>query len=233
MEEALGLRTPPDWEHIEKYPARATLPATVTHVDRTLKLPYQYRRKYDQGVEGACVGFGASWLTSIHNGGLFDARWLYQQAQLVDSWPSTPPEEGTSVRAAMDILRKIGHRKVFRGKTSDPLAHYGILENRWARNVDEMRTAISEGKAITIGVNWYQNFDRPVKKSNRWWIGQGDLGFIRGGHAVCVYGASDKYQAFRVVNNWGVRYPTVLLPYETMQRLLNEYGEATLITDAP
>lgn len=35
-----------------------------------------------------------------------------------------------------------------------------------------------------FGINWYSNFDRPVKTSNRWWIGLGPLGQIRGGHAI-------------------------------------------------
>lgn len=231
MERALGLLTPPDWEHIEKYPYQITSVPTI--VNRTLALPYHYRERYDQGTEGACVGFGSSWATSIFNGGFYDARWLYKEAQLIDSWSDTPPQEGTSVRAGMDILRKRGHRKIFRGKTATEDLRWGILENKWATNVDQMRTAISEGRPVVIGVNWYANFDRPVKKSNGHWIGQGDLGRVRGGHCVCVYGASDKYQAFRIVNNWGKEYPTVLMPYETMQRLLNEHGEATLITDAP
>jgi len=40
---------------------------------------------------------------------------------------------------------------------------------------------------VTIGVNWYENFDEPVKDSRgRWWIGRGPLGSIRGGHCVCL-----------------------------------------------
>lgn len=230
MEGALGRNEPTDWIHVDKYPFR--IAASVARVEKALALPYQYRSKYDQGQEGACVGFGSSWMSSIHNRVFYDARWLYHEAQFVDEWGDTPPEEGTSVRAGMDILRKVGHRRIYRGKTLDANLKEGILENRWATTVDEMRTAISQGKAITIGVNWYANFDRPIDKDNRKWIGIGDLGRIRGGHCVCLYGASDKYQAFRMVNNWGVGYPLVLLPYNVMQRLLNEHGEATLVTDA-
>lgn len=226
-----GRRIPTDWEHVDKYPFR--IAASVAKVEKTLALPYQYRVKYDQGQEGACVGFGSSWMSSIHNRVFYDARWLYHEAQLIDEWGDTPPEEGTSVRAGMDILRKIGHRRIYRGKALDANLKEGILENRWATTVDEMRTAISQGKAITIGVNWYANFDNPIDRDKKKWIGVGDLGRIRGGHCVCIYGASDKLQAFRMVNNWGVGYPLVLLPYSTMQRLLNEHGEATLVTDAP
>lgn len=42
---------------------------------------------------------------------------------------------------------------------------------------------------IIIGVDWYSNFDNPVKdKDGSWWIGKdkNNLGFIRGGHAVCI-----------------------------------------------
>lgn len=227
----LGRRVPTDWKHVEKYGIR--LVQMVATVNKTLALPYQYRSKYDQGEEGSCVGFGSSWLTSIDNHLFYAARWLYQQAQLVDDWADTPPQEGTSVRAAMDVLRKVGHSQILHGKTLPPDIKHGILENRWATQVDEMRTAISEGKPIAIGVNWYSNFDHWQDDGNLHWIGRGDLGSIRGGHCVCVYGASDKHQAFKIVNNWGVGYPLVLMPYETMQRLLNEEGEATLITDAP
>lgn len=41
---------------------------------------------------------------------------------------------------------------------------------------------------VVIGVNWYENFDRPVRKDGAWWIGldAGRLGRIRGGHCVCL-----------------------------------------------
>jgi hypothetical protein len=40
---------------------------------------------------------------------------------------------------------------------------------------------------VTIGVNWYSNFDNPQQDSRgRWWIGKGNLGSIRGGHCVCL-----------------------------------------------
>lgn len=40
---------------------------------------------------------------------------------------------------------------------------------------------------VTIGINWYDNFDNPVEKDGRFWIGLGkNLGSIRGGHCVCL-----------------------------------------------
>ncbi len=51
-------------------------------------------------------------------------------------------------------------------------------------------TMPSTATPVVIGVNWYSNFDRPVLRRvrgrNYHVIGDGDLGRIRGGHAVCL-----------------------------------------------
>ncbi len=65
-------------------------------VNKVLDLPYQYRKYYDQGEQGACVGFGYSWMMSILNRRRYDPFWLYNEAQLIDPWDDTPPESGTS-----------------------------------------------------------------------------------------------------------------------------------------
>ena len=238
----LGRRIPTDWQHVQTYGIRTALPVTVEQVEDVLPLPYHLRRVYDQGQEGACVGYGTSWAKSIldrYGRGTFprfDPNWLYRGAQLIDDWAETPPEEGTSVRAAMDILRDHGHRRVWRGKTLEPEHRWGIHTNRWATRVDEMRTAIAEGIPVVIGINWYSAFDHPeyIASSREWWIapiGLTPLDRLRGGHCVCVYGASDRRQAFKIVNNWGMSYPLVWMPYDVMQQMLNEYGEAAIITD--
>lgn len=96
---------------------------------------------YDQGREGACVGFGSSRMMSLLNRRRYDARWLWNQAKLVDEWPDTNPgdDNGTSVRAAMDVLRDRGH--VAWGQ-QNPSAADGISANRWARTVDEVLGAL-------------------------------------------------------------------------------------------
>ena len=62
---------------------------------------------YNQGTEGACVGFGISRLASQLNRKLYDGFWLYHEAQKIDEWPGED-YDGTSVRAGLDILRKRG-----------------------------------------------------------------------------------------------------------------------------
>lgn len=231
MEHGLGRRVPTDWKHVEKYPLRRMLTEMVPVVERTLRLP-RYERYYDQGKEGACGGYSGSWMMSILNLVRYDPRWLYLQAQLIDEWDDTPPGEGTSVRAVLDILREVGHIPIIRGKrAAGPSLNEGIEQNRWAVNVDEVRTAIHNKAPVLLGVNWYADFGTPVLHRNEWWIGRGHLGRISGGHAICGYKASDRRQALGLVNTWGRKYPKVWIPYSTVERLLREDGEAGIVTD--
>lgn len=66
---------------------------------------------YDQGAEGACVGFAGSRIYSWHYGQLFFARWLWDIAKGLDVWPDTNAgdENGTSVKAGFDVVRDRGH----------------------------------------------------------------------------------------------------------------------------
>jgi len=240
----LGRREPQDWEHVEKYPYRSVQPLTAITTNRVLKLPV-FHSTWDQGREGACVGFGTSMMMSIINEAQartagqspythrYDPRWLWNEAKKIDAWPDTNPGDsnGTSVRAACDVLRDQGHVRVVSSKDQPVDLSQGITTNRWATAVDEIRTSISLGVPCSIGVNWYSNFDNPVRKGTEYWIGNGDLGSVRGGHCVCVYGASDARQAVRIENSWGKSYPLVWMPYATLARLLGENGEATTITD--
>ncbi|MGW0196580.1 hypothetical protein [Nonomuraea sp. NPDC003201] len=232
-ERPLGRRVPQDWRHVERYPYASVAPQTVPDVERALPLP-DFRRQYDQQREGACVGFSSSWAMSILNRPLYDARWLWDRAKEIDEWPDTNPgdNQGTSVRAAMDVLREQGHCRLFRGRRKEAALTDGIAANRWASTVDEIRTSIAYGTPVVLGCNWYADFDTPREQGKEGpWIGRGDLGRVRGGHAICVYRASDRLQAVRLVNSWGLDYPLVWMPYTTLQRLIDENGEATLVTD--
>lgn len=114
---------------------------------------------YDQGAEGACVGFGCSRMMSLLNRHRYDGRWLYQQAQLVDDWPDTPPAEGTSVRAGLDILRTVGHRRVAsRRPPSEPDPAEGIAANRWATDINDVLATIGRGGEGEIP--WLNNWGR-------------------------------------------------------------------------
>lgn len=232
MSPVLDRRIPTDFSHVSQYPLRAAVPTIPARVEDLLPIPYRLRAIYDQGQRGACVAFSGSWLMSTVNGGQRYDPWpLYAAAQSIDEWDDTPPGEGTSLRAGFDVLRTVGHWPVVRGKVRsvDPAA--GIETNRWAVSVDEIRAAIAEGMPVQFGINWYSAFFRPDSVNGEHWIGRGPWGYVAGGHAILCYGASDRRQAFRLVNSWGAGWPLVWLPYEAMRRLLAEDGEAGIVTD--
>lgn len=208
---------------------------TVPRVNRKLDLYKPYIPKYDQGAEGACVGFGFSWMMSIMNRRFYDAQWLYTEAQLVDPFHDTPPGSGTTSDAGAQVLISRGHRRIWGGHSMAPRIAEGIAFVRWAHHlnaVDELRTQISKGIPFGLGINWYSNFDQPKwSEANGWVIGEGDLGWLRGGHFICGYGASDDKEMFYLVNSWGMDYPLVKIPYRTVERMIQEDGDAAVITD--
>jgi hypothetical protein len=134
------------------------------------------------------------------------------------------------------MLRSVGHKLLHNhAHEHAPLIEDGIHEYRWATTVDDVRTCIAAGVPVTLGIDWMSNFDEPVRKGNgSWWIGEGDLGRVRGGHAIACYGASDRRQAVRLTNSWGKTWPLVWLSYDVLQKLLDgiqQPGEAAIITD--
>jgi hypothetical protein len=235
----------------------APSPFSLFVVNKRLALP-SWHWTHDQGYEGSCVGHGTVMERAISNtaqnrilrillpGRRYNPIDLWNEAKIRDEWPDTNPgdDNGTSVHAGYDVCLYEGLQRVksmqlgatgiptpIDAKTRD-IAE-GVSEVRWARTVDEVRFAIANGNPVTIGINWYSNFDNPTHKTgfNLSWIGEGDLGSIRGGHCVCIYGAADRYQAVAIKNSWGRSYPLIWMPYATLQRLLNEDGEAALVTD--
>lgn len=227
----------------------AAISAATKPVEKSLVLP-TWHAKHDQGEEGACVGFGTSMMLSILHEGVcrskgdktpyvrYNPWWLWDSAKVVDEFPDSNPGDGngTTVSAACKILTTQGHvvwMDEEDRKSIGPVdSNYGIDTVRWAQTVDEMRAAIAKGVPMSIGVNWYANFFTPTFDNSEYWIGKtGDLGVVRGGHCVAVYGASDERQAFRIKNSWGITYPEVWMPYSIMDRLLREGGEIALVTD--
>lgn len=233
-DQPLGRRIPTDWRHVERYPIRLltdtqTQPTGVpvalginwyTAFDRpelingrywvgrdpnnlgsirgghcvcikpsTLTDPLDWWAAMDQGNEGACVDFGSTRMMMLMNRRRYVPFWLYRAAQAIDEWDDTPPEEGTSVRAAMDVLRTVGHRRLFRGVEYAPSLAEGISANRWATTVDQVLDCLGG------------TFERRI----------GGVGFL---------------------NSWGRDYPHIVyMPLETLRRVLDEYGEASIITD--
>lgn len=240
----LDRRIPTNFAHVNKWPASGLrrLQRTVRTVERTMlpPLPALYQRIYDQGREGACVGFGESLLMSILNRTLFDAIWLYREAQQIDEFNDTPPAEGTTLSAGFDVLREKGHRRIVAGIPLPAMIEDGIVAvNRWLTTSDEGRTAIADGHPIVDGVFWFRGFDAPkliAKRNGRkleYWIPpRAKWGRITGGHCICRPGASDQRQAFAWLNSWGKSYPwPVFIDYADHEYLLAQQGESAIVTD--
>ena len=185
----------------------------------------------------------------------YDPWWLWDRAKESDPWTDTNPgdQNGTTVRSAVEVLMKQGHCLWEPADTTYNTIHedqdvdLGIQAVRWATTVDEMRTAIASRTPIAIGVDWYSNFGQPTPRKGaggkkEWWIGRGTRwGRKIGGHCLCVMAADDDRDAFGLKNSWGPDYPDhsapadlevdVWIPYNTMQKLLDAYGEACLVVD--
>lgn len=142
------------------------------------------REFYNQGPEGACVGFGISRLATILNGGkLYDGFWLYHEAQKVDEWPGED-YGGTSVRAGLDILRTRGHVTVVNGKPRPESLAEGISANRWARSTNDVLATLGYGGLDYVDFlnSWGTSYPlitrMPVTVLERLWQEDGEMGIV-------------------------------------------------------
>lgn len=103
---------------------------------------------YDQGNEGACVGYSCSRMMTLLNRKRYSAPWLYHESQKIDEWPGED-YDGTSVRAGCDVLRTEGHRYVYRSVAKPVSLAEGISANRWATSWDEVRAAAGVPDSIS------------------------------------------------------------------------------------
>jgi hypothetical protein len=128
---------------------------------------------YDQGSEGACVGFSVSRLMSQFNRRRYDARWLYHEAQRIDPWEggaypgAVPFYEGSAVRSGFDVLRLQGHRIVVKGHPNPPIRpQEGIITNRWATTWDDVRQSLGipdDVDGVPLLNSWGKSYPRVVR----------------------------------------------------------------------
>jgi hypothetical protein len=134
---------------------------------------------YDQGAEGACVGFGWSrCMTMLNEGNRYTARWLWDRAKETDEWSETNPgdDNGTSVRAAAEMLISAGH-VVWQDDHADDDASEratyaadvgeGLKAFRWAESVDEVHAVLDNPRADELGAvpflnSWGRDYPRRV-----------------------------------------------------------------------
>jgi hypothetical protein len=161
-----------------------------------------WREFYDQGKEGACVGFGWSrCMTILNDGQQYAARWLWDRAKEIDEWPETKPgdDQGTSVRAAAQILVKSGH-----------------VDWKPAYAKDDHTVRAKYRADVTDG----------IRKVYRWATSVAQV------HEALANPRADELGAVPILNSWGEGYPhRVWLPDSVLERLISEDGEIAIPTD--
>lgn len=166
----------------------------------------------DQGVEGACTGFGAEHVRALSPRPMRTsdqlARDVYHEARRQDEWPGED-YEGSSVNGAMKASRKMGL----------------ITSWRWAYNLQEADHGLSYHGAGELGIWWY---------SGMW--NTDATGFLHptgdrvGGHALALAGYRylNGAKAYRLENSWGPAWGDfggAWIWAVDLERLLREDGE--------
>jgi hypothetical protein len=198
---------------IEFDPASRAFPIRTLIGEKPLR-SYTWRCdvQLDQGPYGACVGF--SWAAElaarpkvVADIGYDDGMRIYRRAQLLDPWPETPPEEGSSVLAGAKVVREEGK----------------ILEYRWAFGLWEALLAIGWHGPTVFGIPWRAGMMHP----------DGDgmiraIGPIEGHHAILVNGISVRRELVRMHNSWGAEWGLngdAFISFDDLGQLLEDDGE--------
>jgi C1A family cysteine protease len=192
---------------------RKKLPKKIDYTDRMSKVS-------DQGMEGTCVGFATvdgvkeyqerkEWRRDVQ----LSVRYVYANAKKIDGFPDV---EGTTIRAAMKILKKKGvppekcwpyrpYQKDKPWKNANRLASkYKITRYVRLESLQEMKESLAVNGPFAAGVLVFDCWDR-VKKSGRIPMpGKGDM--CVGGHAICVVGYDDKKKLFKFKNSCGAEW---------------------------
>lgn len=191
------------------------------------KVGYRRRRSYtwrcwkvlDQGVEGACVGFGVGHelIARPAEVGAIDAKWcrsLYHEAQRIDPWPggsypgAKPQYEGTSVLAGVQIA----HQRKW------------MKEYRWSFSFEEFVIGVGFNGPAVIGVDWWTGM---MESDGAGFIHRS--GHPAGGHCTLVNAVSVSDRTFTIHNSWGPnwgRKGEARIKWDDMEALLKDRGEA-------
>lgn len=105
---------------------------------------------YNQGQEGACVGYGTCRALTLWNRRLYDGNRLYQEAKRIDEFPGED-YDGTSVRAGLDVARTEGAWRIVRKMTQGPILADGIESNWWPQSIEQVAYCLdpaSQGQSV-------------------------------------------------------------------------------------
>lgn len=227
------------------YLMRAYLPAIKLprKIDYTPKLsPVR-----DQGDEGVCVGFAVTSgmkeyqeLIDYKKLVLLSPRFIYNECKKIDGLPD---EEGTTIRAAMQALKRKGvcqekfwpyspHQKTKarEGAVTDA-KKFRIMTYARILNLNELRLSLVAKGPCVIGVEVFAGMMEtktglvPLPKRN-----ESSLG----GHAICPVGYDDTKKIIKFKNSWSDAWGNKgygFLPYAYVERYMRDAWSAVDIDD--
>lgn len=117
---------------------------------------------WNQGREGACVGFGTSRAASLYNRRFYDGFSLYNAAKTRDSWPGED-YSGTSVNAGLKTLQVQGAWRAT-PQGSQPFLKDGCTSFLWARSVEDVTAALKSSEPFVRILNsWGMGYPAEVR----------------------------------------------------------------------
>lgn len=170
----------------------------------------------NQGSEGACVGFGCKALLEaapFKQTGEPTAREIYLQARIIDEFDDDEVQEGTSVRAGLDVLRSLG-----------------LIRNYvWASNVEDVYQFLDKKGPVVAGVSWHGYF---TDLDGRMRFDGPEVG----GHSITFTGYDRTTRRFKFQNSWGTEFGARGFGYVTeadlSRELTKRYGVCAGIVEA-
>jgi hypothetical protein len=181
----------------------------------------------DQGVEGACVGFGVTHELAAYPAaatgldGRFARERIYWEAQHNDPWPggsypdASPRYEGTAVIEGVKAAQRLGYYE----------------EYRWAFSVDDVIRAVGHEGPVVVGSKWWTGMDNPSSSGL-----VAPTGTPRGGHCYLIRGVLLKPRwtegpVLRIRNSWGIDWGVrgdCFIKAADFAKLLADGGEAVV-----
>jgi hypothetical protein len=210
-------------------PPRSAVGAPTTKVYQHWYAP----KALDQGRSSSCVGHGCHQLLRaapvLNKKDIPSPYQIYNEAQLIDEWPGAEPTYyGTSVRAGIKVLARLGY----------------ISSYRWAFDAATAVNHILNVGPMVIGVDWREGM---MAVDDHGYVY--NKGRLIGGHCVILVGTNvaaknpDGTKGFcTILNSWGTGWANkgrAKISISALDELIRDQGEAAAVfetlkpTEAP
>jgi hypothetical protein len=198
-------------------------------------------------ISGNCVGFATATgmkeyqeFLDYEKLVLLSPRFVYSECKKIDGMPGL---EGTTIRAAMQVLKKLGvcqerfwpykpHQKDKpKAGAFSNTKKFCVLTYARILNLNELRMSLATKGPCVIGVEVFEGMMEtktglvPMPKKN-----ENSLG----GHAICVCGFDDKKKVIKFKNSWSDKWGEKgygFLPYAYIERYMMDAWSSVDIED--